>query len=281
MVGAPIGTGEPEARGVCFGNRGIDQRTQHLDPLARFDRHVEKITVPGDRRSEQGDRDAAIATFSASPVQRAPQVVQVRRDLADDFDRWGALQHFIVVAFELIQHHLRVAVHHLRRRTARSEAFKGERTCRFQQPVPRVCTIFHGDQRFIHQRAEMIEHRPLVDPVIDRECLRALERKAAGKNADPLEHRLLRRRQQPVAPLEGSAQSLMSAQGEARARGQQPEPLVQPRANALDAEQRHARCCQLDRQRNSVQSTADLDDRAEVFFAQPQARLDRLRARNE
>ena len=114
-----------------------------------------------------------------------------------------------------------------------------------------------------------------------RDVLRGLQREAAGEDAEPPEHGLLVRRQQAVAPFQRRAQRLMPAQHDARARSEHVEAFVEARAQAFDAEQRHPRRGEFDRERNAVQPPADLDDRRRMRGRQREVRIDRLRARDE
>ena len=111
--------------------------------------------------------------------------------------------------------------------------------------------------------------------------LRRLERETAGEDPEPAKHRLFVGRQQSVAPLQRRAQRLVPAQHDAGAGGEDVEPFVQPRAQALHAQQWEACGRKLDGQRNAIQSPADLDDRMGVLRRQREARVHRLRPRHE
>ncbi len=81
----------------------------------------------------------------------------------------------------------------------------------------------------------------------------------AMKDRKKSERALLRRRQQVVAPLQCSAQGLMTWYRPAPA-GQQRETILQSRANLFDAEEPGACGSELDCQWNAVKAPADVED---------------------
>ena len=127
----------------------------------------------------------------------------------------------------------------------------------------------------------MVEHRPRVEFVAGGDLLRAFQIEAADEHAQPAKHRLLGRREQTVAPFERGAQRLVTTQREAMARRQQAQPFAEPRVQAVDAQQRHARGGQLDRQRQAVELPADVDHRRQVVLVDHEARIGRVGARLE
>ena len=127
----------------------------------------------------------------------------------------------------------------------------------------------------------MVQRYPRVDALVARDTLGSLEREAAGEDSQTPQHRLLIGREEGVTPFERSAQRLMAAQHDARAGGQQVESLIEPRAQALHAEQRQSRGGKLDRKRNPVEAPANLGYGRQVRCRQHEARIDGLRARFE
>ncbi len=85
-----------------------------------------------------------------------------------------------------------------------------------------------------------------------------------------------------MAPLERGAQRLLARRRLAvAARAQQAEALVQRRRQRRDAEQRHARCRQLDRQRQAIERAAQRDDRGRVRIVEHEAAIERDDALDE
>ena len=84
-----------------------------------------------------------------------------------------------------------------------------------------------------------------------------------------------------VAPFECGAQVWCLPQFHARAAGQYVELLVEPRVQAIDTEQRHARRGQFNGQRNAVQSPAYVDSGLRRFVSESKAGIDGVRAFNE
>lgn len=161
------------------------------------------------------------------------------------------------------------------------QAFDSECTRRFEQPVAGRGAVEHLHQRLVDQRAEVVEHGPSVDDIAGGDLLRGRQREAAGERTEAAEDGLLVGRQQPVAPLERGAQCLLPCRRIAAAGGQQAEALVEARAHAFDAEQRHPRRGQLERQRNAVEFAADLDCGGGCRFGQGECRQQRPDARGK
>ena len=69
------------------------------------------------------------------------------------------------------------------------------------------------------------------------------------------------RLEQLVAPLDRRAQRSLPVRRITRARRQERQPPVEPRQKLIRVQERHARCRQLDRERQPVKPSADLADR--------------------
>jgi hypothetical protein len=123
---------------------------------------------------------------------------------------------------------------------------------------------FDHHQRLVDQRGEMVEHAPWLEPGVAGDRLGELDGEPAGTDAKPSQHGLLVGLEQVVAPFEGGAQGLVARQRRAHAAGQQPEARVEVVANGAEPEGRGPRCRQLDRQRQAVEATADVDDEREA-----------------
>ena len=94
--------------------------------------------------------------------------------------------------------------------------------------------------------------------------LRGRQVAAAGEHRQPLEDALLVVEEQLVAPVDDGAQRLLAGQRRARPAGQQPEPIVQPGGDLGDRERPGAGGRQLDGERQTVESGADVGDRRVV-----------------
>ena len=163
-----------------------------------------------------------------------------------------------------------------------AQLLQGERAPGLEQPVARLVAALRRRRATCRPARPGDRARP-----IDRcgssaaDALRRLQREAADEDAEAAEHRLLVGRQQAVAPFERGAQRLVAAQRQARAAGQHAKALVEPRAQAVDAEQRHARRRQLDGQRDAVEPPADVDHAARLCVTEREARLRGASARFE
>jgi len=161
------------------------------------------------------------------------------------------------------------------------EAFEGISPRGLEQPIAGHRLALGQHQRLVHQRAKVIERSPAVDLRIPGDVLRGFQREAAGEHAQAAEHALLLGGEQAMTPLERRSQRLVPAEHCARSGGEHVEALAEPRAQAFDAEQRHAGGRELDGQRNAVEPAADLDDRFDVVPPQDEVRRDSLRTRGE
>ena len=100
--------------------------------------------------------------------------------------------------------------------------------------------------------------RPSRRRVADRLC--RLERETAGEDREPREQRLLVQIEQAEAPVDRGAQRPVALRGVARTAGQDRQPLVEPLQQLRRGKQLHARGGELDRERQVVETRADLRD---------------------
>jgi hypothetical protein len=139
--------------------------------------------------------------------------------------------------------------------------------------IARHRILVGDDERFVDQRREDVEHRPLVERGVLHQRLGRFHRKAAGEDTEPAEHDPLLLAQQAVAPIERGPERLVAAQRRPRATGQQPEARVELVAHDGEAQGRHARGGELDRERQAVELAADVDGEAEAVVVEAKARI--------
>ena len=135
---------------------------------------------------------------------------------------------------------------------------------RFQEPIahPLGSHALHHHQRLVHQVCQQLQHLELVRRLTgDRR--RCRQGPAAGKHRHQAEQPLLVRREVVVAPLEHRPQRLVARQ-RLLPSGQEPEPIVELGPDLLDRQHLHARSCQLDRQRDAIEPSADVRHRGGV-----------------
>ena len=138
-----------------------------------------------------------------------------------------------------------------------SKLFFGELADRLQQPVTNVGPhLFGGDQRFAHQRVQLIHHAVLVQPVGAYVSGRG-EIEPAGEHRTTAQHRPFVVIEQVIGPLHGVAQRLVAFQRAAGPR-QQTEPIAETITHVDRTHRHHPRRGQLDRQRDPIQPTTDV-----------------------
>jgi hypothetical protein len=267
----PLGHGRAEARLAGVGQRqalGVQRRRQHTQQRGR-DRHL-------------GRRIAGLAR----PCERIACVVQVGADAPHPaVDADAAAEAFVVLGIEHRGHRQRMAPLHGRHLARGGELLERVRAGRVQQAITRhrvVLGIDHGHQRPVDQAAQHVEHRPFVEVGVGRHLLDQLQRGAARDHAEAAEDRLLAGIEKAMAPLQRGTQGLLALRRRGvAARGQQPQPLLHPCGEPLHAEHGRTHGGQLDRQRQAVERTADLDHGRHVGIAQLEPRVDRQRAFGE
>ena len=138
------------------------------------------------------------------------------------------------------------------------------------------CRAYQGvrfpaaDEVLLDERLECVE-------VGVADGLRRLHRKASREDGKPTEDLLLLRIEQVVAPRDRGAQRSLPVRCVAGAAGEQRQPPVEPGQQLVRLEERDPGRRELDRERQPVQSSADLGYR----FRRAEPGRDRLRALNE
>ena len=131
------------------------------------------------------------------------------------------------------------------------ELLQGVRTHRLEQretgalPPPPSS----DDERFVHQGCQKLER---IVAGITTHGRGGIEAAAAGKDGQPPEEPLLRRREKIVAPIDEGLHRLLARQRRAIAAGKNSKALVELAGKLRQRQCPHARGRQLDRQRHSV-----------------------------
>ena len=143
---------------------------------------------------------------------------------------------------------------------------------RVQQPVAGLAAqlVVEGDQRLVDERGHQVEHGAGRDLLVRADLLGHLQ-VPAGEHRQPAQQDLLRLGQQLVAPVHRGAQRLLPRRRGPVARGQQPEPVIEPAGDLLHRQRADPRRGQLDGQRHAVQGPAQPGHRLGVVAAQREA----------
>ena len=152
------------------------------------------------------------------------------------------------------------------------QTFGRELADRLQHQVTRSSRRWQlAEQALIHQFLQAIQHRPAsiglrTDGLDDIQGHAAPEHRTGGQQTPGL------LAEQVVAPLDGGAQSLLTAGQVTAPAGQQPQRMLQPPADRLRRQQLDPRRGQLDRQRQPVKPAHDLGDRGGVLLVNGETR---------
>jgi hypothetical protein len=156
------------------------------------------------------------------------------------------------------------------------EAVDPELAQRLQHPVPRRLTPDGDEQRLV---GKGLQH--VLDVVAALHRRRAGHRHPAREDGDALGETPLVVVEQVPAPLDHGLQRAVPRQRGATAACQQPEPVRQACGDLVDGERAQPGSRQLDRERLTVQTHADLADAGEGVVVQHERPVDGLRPQDE
>ncbi len=152
----------------------------------------------------------------------------------------------------------------------------------FEHAIPGLGRPFLGhEQRLVDKASQQVDHLVLLHGTAGRDGLGRLEGERASEGREPRKEGLLGLAEHVEAPVHGGAQRAVPGQRRAAAAGQQAEPIVQPRRDLVWRQGSDPRCRELDRQRDAVQSQADLPDRVGVLLGEGKSREHRAAAVDE
>src|ERR1700722_9997913 len=129
-----------------------------------------------------------------------------------------------------------------------------------------------NDQRFLNQLRKKRFGIRLADWGKTRDLGCCYDRKRVVDRRQPSKQRTLQSRQQFVAPIEGSLERLMSGGGCPLAIAEEAEAVVQSRFDSSDSERRDTVRCQLDRESDAVEASADASDHRSQRIGQDELR---------
>lgn len=261
----------PALQQPCFHlwwRAGVDAVEGQLAPAQAFGHEADALPQPGAAASQRHQRAAAprVVRGFGGPGQGGTQVVQLGGELR--FELVGALGP--AACIELVQqghHGAGVAFADDDGLARRGQPVQREGARALQQPVAWHAARVDADERLVGQRAQRFQQRPLVVTRLAHHRWQQPQAEATREHAQPAQHALLVGVQQGVAPFERGRQRLLALRGAAPATAEHAQPCVgargiagrlfQPLAQPGDAQQRHPRRGQLDRERDSVELAAD------------------------
>jgi hypothetical protein len=143
---------------------------------------------------------------------------------------------------------LSVAPCHLLVFTGLKQSLERVRAGRFQQPITRFDrTELHDDERLVNERAKGGDDRRFVDGFVATDGAGGLETPPSDENPETLEHALLPRRKQRVAPVEGGPKGLMARKRRSLPGTQECKAVVQSLRDDLETKAADPRRGEFDR----------------------------------
>ncbi len=154
------------------------------------------------------------------------------------------------------------------------ESLLGVLADRLEEPERHGLAGLGGDdQGLADELAEDVEHAERIDIAVGGDRLGRGEVEAAREHRETGEHGSFVVVELVVGPVDRGAQGLVAARAPAYRAGEKPEALVEALRDLRRSEHLGPRGRELDRERDAVQSSADLDDRADVVVVEHEVTL--------
>ena len=275
----PIGAGRSAAEGqerrggqpphplVITGARALDRVVQaavHLSEQAALEPEADDrlgdvhqpSQVPGLRR----------------PVHRGAQIIQIGRKPRHPGLRLSTAETRVRPPGQPDME-LQMAITHPIGIVQLGQPLPGIHPDRLQQPVAGPAVALDDlQQRLLGQCGDQVKHVVAVDAVPAHHRLGSIQFKRPGKHRQPRQRQPLHVVEQVVAPVQGGLQRSLTCRRPPHPAGQQPEPVRQPGRDLARRQHPHPRRRQLDRQRDPIQTPADLGHRRSVVVTDPKVR---------
>ena len=130
---------------------------------------------------------------------------------------------------------------------------------RLEQTIP--CTAprisFEDNEGLVDEPTQMIQHLARINTIASAHAFGGFQRPRRREYAQPIEEESFDVRQKLVAPIHCRFECPLARYRRACAAGEQTESVVQSRLDLLRRQDGNARRSQLDRQRNSIQASAN------------------------
>ena len=157
------------------------------------------------------------------------------------------------------------------------ESFLAVLAKRLEHPVPhRVAVARCGHHRLVNQRTQHVDDDVDVEGAVGADAFGCVEIEAAGEHTRSREQQLLLVIEQLIRPCHCGPQCLMTLEAAATRPPKQLEAVVEPRQQIGRTERTDPGRGQFDRQRDPVQTTADLADRRAVLGREHQRLVRRV-----
>src|SRR4030095_1852669 len=137
---------------------------------------------------------------------------------------------------------------------------------RFDHGIARVTRLvgLDVDEGFVKELFEEVEHLEVFDSISRTDLFQSFKRASAGEDSHSAEGDPFLLGEKIVAPVDQSLECLLMGKTISPATAQQPETIVEPRRDLLDAQQFDACGCKLDRERDAIESAANLRNRTGI-----------------
>ena len=240
-------------RAVVGGTKPLEREFDGLDahPLVHPVRHqVERdvevgVGLPGFEQRGQGAANVVVVEVDPAHRGRDPHGSQARCRLVDEADevagvggpkgdRFGGVsQPLLGVLADRLQHAI---------------------------PSPTRAVLEGDEQRLGDERVEVVEHLPVLHLATHADGLGGVEVETAGEHRKAAEHRLLRRFEQVIGPVDGGRKSALPGQGRLGRPREDAKGVFEAIGQFASGHAAQSRGRQLDAKRDPVDPRADPAD---------------------
>jgi hypothetical protein len=141
--------------------------------------------------------------------------------------------------------------------------------------------VFHDHQRFVEQLLEQLKYVVFFDVFGACNLLGCCQRPTPAKDGEPAQQLALWFRKELITPVEGRAQRLVPRRCPSTSANQESKTIVQPGRELLSAQQLEPCGCQLNREWDTVELTADVRDNRYIWFRETKVGRGRTRTIDE
>ena len=225
----------------------------------------------GEERRRHPDRRPRLGL--EAPLEGGPEIVELRIEAVEPVDHRRAAHRLLGLDREG-RVHGQVTVRHGGRLAGRDELFARVLADRLEHPVPHRVAV-HEHERAIDEAGQTVFQVEGIHPagVVADDPGRHRDRPAPAEHRQAPEQAAVLVVEEVPAPIDHRVERLLARDGRPAAPGQQTEPVAQPHRDVVRRHRRDARRRELDRQRDAVESLADLDDRGHVGIAKRERRV--------
>ena len=227
----------------------------------------------GEERRRHPDRRPRFGL--EAPFEGGAEIVELGVEAVEPVDHRRAAHRFLRLDREG-RVHGEVAIRQGGRLAGRDELLARVLADRLEHPVSHRVAI-HEHERAVDEAGQAILEIERIHPVgvVADDPGRHRDRPAPAEHRQAPEQAAILVGEEVPAPVDQRVERLLARDSRPTTPGQQAEPVAQPHGDVVRRHGRDARRGELDRQRDAVESLADLHDRGHVGIAKRERRIGR------